>query len=269
MTSEVAKFPGVTHGLSILTVKDALSGVSLDGVGSLTQQVYRLMRGLAVDLVLLPNQFLSEKDVATSLSVSKTPVREAFIRLAEDGIVRIVPKSGTYVTPIDFEQAREGYFILSALESSCAAQAAELCSMDDIRRLRDGLGKLKERMDADDTDGFAAARDEIHGVIYDAADLPDARKLADAARFELDRVMHVVELRRRRELPELHAEYSRIVNAVARHDAEEAREAMTAHLRQFERAIDAGVEDPELAALFSFLNQKRPGTRKPRAEKKA
>lgn len=257
------------YGLAIVPVKDALDDSALDGVGSLTQQVYRLVRKLVIDLILLPNQFLSEKDVAASLDVSKTPVREAFIRLSEDGIVRIVPKSGTYVAPIDFDRAREGCFIWSALESSCAAQAAEQCSMRDIRLLRDGLESLKKSLDSGDAAGFASAGDGIHEIIYEAADLPDAKKLVDAARFEVDRVIHVVERYARREMSAVLAEFSDIVNAIARHDAEGARESMLRHMEQLERSFDSLMRDGELAAVFEFLNQKRPGTRRSRSDKKS
>jgi len=63
-------------GLQIVPVKEVLHGASLDRNGSLTQQVHRLVRSLAVSRVLLPNQFLSEKDVAAALDIGKTPVRD-------------------------------------------------------------------------------------------------------------------------------------------------------------------------------------------------
>ena len=267
MTAETENSRHTMHGLAIVPTKDALEKEGLDGEGALARQVYRLIRRLVVDLILLPNQFLSEKDVAASLGISKTPVREAFIRLAEDGIVRIVPKSGTYVAPVDFERAKEGCFIWSALESSCAERAAEQCSMGDIRRLRDELGRMRQCADSGDAAGFAAAREAIHRVIYEAADLPDAEKLVEAARFEVDRVLHVVELRGRGPMPGVFAEYSDIVNAIALHQPEAARECVLRHMRRVQDIVSAGAGDGEVAALFAFLDRKRPGTRRSRAER--
>ncbi len=257
------------HGMHIVPVKEALDDASLDGRGSLTQQVYRLLRGLAVKLTLLPNQFLSEKDVAASLSISKTPVREAFIRLAEDGIVRIVPKSGTYVAPIDTDRGLEGYFIRNALEASCAAQAAEQYSLDDIGLLREMLAEQKRLADIGDAEGFEEANDRFHDAIFAIADLPDARRLIEQTRFEVDRILRINRACGRRSLPERLAGHSAIVNAIAGHDAEAARERMTDHLAGTRTAIEALANDTDSLDILGFLNRKRPGTRRSRSEKKS
>ncbi|MCD8352065.1 MAG: GntR family transcriptional regulator [Planctomycetaceae bacterium] len=242
-------------------VQEVLTGSSLDGEGTLTGQVYRLLRSLIVTLRLLPNQFLSEKDVAAGMDVSKTPVREAFIRLAEDGIVRIVPKSGTYVAPIDPDRAREGLFIWTSLESSCAWQAAQTSGMDDASRLRTLLAKGERCIADGDRDGYFAVNDDFHAALFDMADLPDAKKLIDAARFEVDRVINL----HRHFPPDLqvfHSDHADLVNAVVRHDAEGARAAMLRHMGRFEDLLDRLSPDAELWELFTFLNRKRPGTRK-------
>ncbi len=254
-------------GLEIIPVKEALDDAVLDGEGSLTQQVYRLLRSLVVALQLLPNQFLSEKDVAASLNISKTPVREAFIRLAEDGIVRIVPKSGTYVAPIDIERALEGYFIWSALECSCTAQAAEQFTLADIGKLRSSLGRHKAALDAGDAELFDRENDAFHQTIFEIADLPDARKLIDQARFEVDRVLRMRSEKSSQDMAGVLDDHSAIVNAIGRHDPEEARECMATHLSRVHTTIESLVHNEEQLMLLHFLNQKRPGTRRPRAEK--
>lgn len=248
-------------------VPEVLEGASLDGEGSLTQQVYRLVRGLIVRLALLPNQFLSEKDVAASLDISKTPVREAFIRLAEDGIVRIVPKSGTYVAPIDLERASEGVFIWASLESSCAWQAAQQFSMDDIGGLRDLLSEEEKCIEAGDVEGFVRTNARFHATIFAMADLADARKMIDSARFEVDRVLRLRQGFYLDNMERSHAEHGELVNAIVRHDAEGARETMLRHLTQLRSIFDSLTDDPELSELFTFLNRKRPGTRRSRADR--
>ncbi len=242
-------------------VQEVLAGSTLDGEGTLTGQVYRLLRGLIVTLRLLPNQFLSEKDVAAGMDVSKAPVREAFIRLAEDGIVRIVPKSGTYVAPIDPERAREGLFIWTSLESSCAWQAAQVSGMDDASRLRTLLARGERCVASGDREGYLAVNDDFHAALFDMADLPDAKKLIDAARFEVDRVINL----HHNFPPDLrlfHNDHADLVNAVVRHDADGARAAMLCHMSRFEALLDGLCPDGELWELFTFLNRKRPGTRK-------
>lgn len=254
-------------GLNAAPVKEILADSGLDGKGALTQQVYRLLRGLIVNLVLLPNQFLSEKDVAGSLRLSKTPIREAFIRLAEDGIVKIVPKSGTYVAPVDIDSAREGHFVRNALEASCAARAAELCTLGDVRRLREQLGFQKALVECSDFAGFSAANARFHHLIFEIADIPDAGAMIDAARFETDRIWRMQERYSREEAEKAVAEHSDIVNAIALHDSDSAREGMERHLVKVLEAVDSLAKDRDMRGLLDFLNRKRPGTRRSRAGK--
>jgi Transcriptional regulators len=253
--------------LNVVSVNEAFADARLDGEGALTQQIYRLLRRLIVGLTLLPNQFLSEKDVASCLAISKTPVREAFIRLAEDGIVRIVPKSGTYVAPIDIERAREGYFVRNALETSCAAQAAELANLGDVRRLRELLGQQKAIAENGGFSAFAVANDRFHSLIFEIADLPDAGLMIDAARFEIDRIQRLRDRYDRRSIEDSVAEHSGIVNAIALHDAEAARDCMERHLKKVQHAVEALAGEEEMRGVLEFLNQKRPGTRRSRGER--
>jgi Transcriptional regulators len=255
-------------GMEIIPVENVLRDATLDGNGSLTQQVYRLVRALVASLTLLPNQFLSEKDVAASLNISKTPVREAFIRLAEDEIVRIVPKSGTYVAPVDTEKAMEGMFIWTALECSCAAQAAEYMTIAGIGRLRGSLEIQKTAIMKANAAGFDRECDAFHDIIFDMADLPDARKLIEQARFEVDRILCIGQGYGKIPMDETLADHSAIVNAIGKNDGEEVRSRMAEHMGRMKKSIAEIVASDLHVELLHFLNQKRPGTRRSRAGKK-
>lgn len=250
-------------------LEKVLAGVKLDGEGSLTQQVYRLLRDKIVKLALPPNQFLSEKDVAASLDISKTPVREAFIRLSEDGIVCIVPKSGTYVAPIDFNRAMEGFFIWSALESSCAWQAAQQHGMDDISRLRELLIEAAEHVAVGNAAGFSAVDDRFHQAILAMADVSDAEKLVEASRFEIDRIIGLSPGYFVTVLAQAHQDHADLVNAIALHEADAARVAMERHIDRHREMVAAFFDDAELQELFASVNRKRPRARRARKDKAA
>ena len=99
------------------TITNLLSKTVLDPDKSLVQQIYRLLWDAIVSLKILPGQLVSEKEIAAVLNASKTPVREALIRLEDVGLVQVVPQSGTYVTPIQREAYIEGCFIRLQLET--------------------------------------------------------------------------------------------------------------------------------------------------------
>ncbi len=86
-----------------------------DGV---TRQVYLTLRRDILNWRLLPGRRLSEKDIAGRMNISKTPVREAFIKLQGEGLLEIRPQRGTYVSLMDMEQIEEVRFTRYCVEST-------------------------------------------------------------------------------------------------------------------------------------------------------
>ena len=250
--------------IRFMPVAEALRGSQLDGDDSLTQQVYRLLRNIIIDLRLMPNQFLSEKDVAAELDVSKTPVREAFIRLADDGMVRIVPKSGTYVSPIDFNRAKEGYFIWRSLESACASEVAENRSMEDIFYFRTNLDQQKQALAGGDYVGFYYCDNQFHDAMFRIAGYPNAKHLIETAKFEVDRIRNLKMRYRLRPIEEVHDEHTEIVDAIVNRDAEAARGSMYRHLSRVKDSLESLANSENLWELFHQMSQSGPGKRGPR-----
>lgn len=248
-------------------VHKALQQGVLDGDGVLARQIYRMVRRLATDLRLLPNQFLSENDVAASLAVSKTPVREAFIHLSEDGIVHIQPKSGTYIAPIDADRAAAGFFAWKAVESSCAAQVAERCTFGDIDKLRALVDRQAFALARDDIRDYRNAVEEFHDAVFDISDFPISKKLVDTAKFEVDRMRTVRLILGQAPAPDVVADASAVVDAISRRDADAAREGMARFLDREMEAVEAVLRDESLQEFFLFINRKKPGKRRPRSAK--
>ena len=88
-------------------------------------RIYQTLRDEIVRLVRLPGTALRERDVAAERGVSRTPVREAVLRLADERLIEIFPQSGTFVAPIKTEDALDALFLRTAIEESAARIAAE------------------------------------------------------------------------------------------------------------------------------------------------
>ena len=84
------------------------------------QQIYRILRRDIVHCLIAPGTPLSEKEVSVRFNVSRQPVREAFIKLAENGLIQIRPQRGSYVNKISMAQVRNGSFIRQAIECAVA-----------------------------------------------------------------------------------------------------------------------------------------------------
>src|ERR1700751_12363 len=102
----------------------------------------RLYADLHSDIItgrLRPGASLSETKVADQYGISRTPVREVFRRLAEEGFLRVVPQVATYLAPINLAAVTDSQFIREPLECRAVALSAERASEREIRALRQEL----------------------------------------------------------------------------------------------------------------------------------
>ena len=130
---------------------------------SLVDTVYRTLRQRIVDNVYAPGFQVLEEELAADLGASRTPVREALIRLHNEGLVEVVPRRGMRVLPVSPTDMREIYEILTALESVAAELVArrrpteaELAPLDAATR------DMARALRADDLNAWAEADERFH-----------------------------------------------------------------------------------------------------------
>src|SRR5271156_408155 len=123
--------------------------------GPASRQVYRALREAIIIAQLAPGQRISENELAERLSVSRTPVREALIRLQDERFVQIVPQLGTFVTPISTAAVEDAQFIREALECAAVRLAAVRADSDDIAALGGLVRRQEEVVAQSDFERFA------------------------------------------------------------------------------------------------------------------
>jgi DNA-binding GntR family transcriptional regulator len=192
-------------------------------------QVYRLLLRDIVHCVARPGQALSEKDVAAALGVSRTPVREAFLQLAEEGLLVISPQRGTAVARISTRQVRQAQFTREVLER--AVLAVNCQSPGEARAGLDrALYWQRQAAGGNDHAAFYDADELFHAELARRSGFDGVGRLAGGARVHLNRVRWL-------SLPEPHsigaaiAEHEEIASAVSAGDTGHADEVLTAHLR--------------------------------------
>jgi DNA-binding GntR family transcriptional regulator len=196
--------------------------------------------------------------VAARLEISKTPVREAIIRLAEEGLVTVVPKSRTYVAPINLDRFLEGCFVRLQLESGAARRAAEERSLEDVCNLKACLARQEEALAAEDYTAFRHLDERFHALIIEAAKLPGIVQVIDAAKVEVDRIRSLKQRLNIRSTERVLAQHRDITAAIADKDPAKAEEAMHTHLGGIEKKVWELGENPEFWALFEAINRERP-----------
>jgi DNA-binding GntR family transcriptional regulator len=104
---------------------------------TLADQVYTSLKKAIVNGDLQPGERLKELEIALSLGASRTPVREAFSRLQQEGLIRQVRSGGLVVVELSEDDVREIFGLIKALESYAARLAAERIGDRQLQRLRD------------------------------------------------------------------------------------------------------------------------------------
>ncbi len=95
---------------------------------SIRENVYRIIRENITSLQLAPGTTVSTQELAAKLQVSRTPVREAFIRLQKEDLVEITPQKGTMVSRIDLTRAEKERFIRESLETAILPLFLQNCT---------------------------------------------------------------------------------------------------------------------------------------------
>ncbi|MBL8805340.1 MAG: GntR family transcriptional regulator [Rhodospirillales bacterium] len=205
---------------------------------TIAQQVYQYLRREIIDGRLVPRAPLSEQDLAQQLGVSRTPVREALIKLAEERLVDIYPQLGTFVAPIGLSEVYDSQFVREAIECAALSEAVERIDGPQIAGLRAILDDQRTHHRSGDLDAFFAADERMHAFLMDVGGHPAVWSIVENAKAQMDRVRHLI-IRREIKLATVIDEHAAIVEAVAKRDRKAAIAALQAHLRGLFGSVDA------------------------------
>ncbi len=207
-------------------------------------QIYRALRLRIIQAQLLPGTRLSESECASDFDVSRQPVREAFIKLSEEGLVEVRPQRGTLVRKISAAAVLEARFVREAIEADVVKRVAELADPAVIVELR---AQLRHQQDAAAArpDSFLALDELFHRTLAEAAGIAHAWKVVEGIKAQMDRVRYLSF--GHTPVPKLVSQHTRIVEAIARGDQSIAEQAMRTHLREILQDLPAiSAARPEL-----------------------
>ncbi len=124
---------------------------------------YARLKRLILDGTLPAGAQMLEQEAAMRLDMSRTPVREAMVRLRQDGMVEIRPRHGMRVLPVSAADMAEIYAVLTALEGAAAELVARRgITARQLGQLRAAVADMKKALDADDLIAWAAADETFH-----------------------------------------------------------------------------------------------------------
>jgi DNA-binding GntR family transcriptional regulator len=197
---------------------------------------YARLRDAIVSGRLQPNERLVEAELIELLGVSRTAVRTALVRLAQEGLVVHERNRGARVRYVDETEAVEIVLARAALEALAVRQAAERATPDDVEELRAILARMRARLDEGDLLGASDENAALHSKLLELSGNQTVIRLVGGLKSQLVRFQYRTILVPGRSARSFE-EHSAIVDAVADGDADAAEAAMRRHLSHVAEAL--------------------------------
>jgi DNA-binding GntR family transcriptional regulator len=199
--------------------------------------VYGRLREDIVSLARRPGEQVSEKEIALAHGVSRTPVREAILRLAGERLIDIVSKSGTYVARIPLAALAEGIVIRKALEEVAVRAAVARLTQSQVLSLRATLARQEEALADGDQNAFHVADEAFHELIARVGRFPGIWTVVQQVKLQVDRYRRLT-LPQTGRIATAIAEHRAVLTAIEAGDADAAVRAMSAHIENLKISME-------------------------------
>jgi len=201
-------------------------------------QVFERLRDMIISLVLPPGSPLSRAALAEQFGVSSTPIRDALMRLEEEGLVDVFPQFATVVSRIDVRLAQQAHFLRQALELEIvrllAAGHGETLGAD----LHRTIARQQQYAKAGDFEKFMAADNDFHAQLYAAIDKQDIWALVHSRSGHIDRLrrLHLPSPGKAQDIVRHHKLIAKSIDAG---EPDEAQKHLRTHLSGTLRDLDS------------------------------
>lgn len=192
-------------------------------------QVYEILKQRIVQGELVPGRRISEAEISQKLEVSRQPVREAFLKLRDEGLVEIRPQRGTVVTKISVDAVNDARFIREAIEADIIRLLAEQGDPAVVESLRE-LVLLQRKVPENEPEKFIELDERFHRTMAEAAGKLKAWGVIANMKAHLDRVRYLSSTEK--PMQRLADQHEAVVEAIASADPGRAEKAIRGHLRE-------------------------------------
>jgi DNA-binding GntR family transcriptional regulator len=202
----------------------------------LVDEATRLIRELILTGKLPPGAQLRQEDLAQQLTISRTPLREALMKLEQEGLIAVLPRRGFRVVELKLAEAIELYELREMLDGLAARLAAERVTAEGLRRLKYLIDKMDECVNADNPDDWLTYHGAFHEEILRASGNSRLMGLIANIRLTIQR-FHPLLLTSKNRLNKAFREHEAIFRAIQAHDPTRAERVARAHIENAKNLV--------------------------------
>lgn len=198
---------------------------------STRDRVYEVLRENIISLELEPGRTISEKEVSESLKVSRTPVREAFVKLTQEELLDVYPQSGTFISLIDMYHVEEARFIREHLERAAVRVACQNFSKDHLIQLASNFNMQKRFVEEKNFTKFFELDEEFHYTIAIGCGKERIWTVIQQMNTHLNRI-RMLSLAANYNWDLILSQHERIIKAITDKQPDKAEDVMEEHLKK-------------------------------------
>lgn len=192
-------------------------------------QVYESLRQHIIELKFHPGQALSENEMATQFQVSRTPIRESFVRLSQDGLVQVIPQKGTFVSLINTALVDEARFMRMKLEIAIVEEACKFFPSSSMKELELNLLEQKQYLELDDIESVFSLDQKFHNILFNGVNKQHVWQTMNILTIHLDRCRRL-RLIDNHQWQHLYNEHLFIFKSIKNQDSDAATSMIRTHL---------------------------------------
>jgi len=206
------------------------------------QTAYENLRYRIITQQLAPGEQLKDKEIMEHYGIGRTPLREVFLELQNEGLIKRVPRSGTWVAPMDLHFLKQVTEIRVGLESIAGEYAAERITNEQLAELELILDKASaiEIDDNSNHEELLTYESAFHDVIYASTGNPQLEKLLHNYQSVGARFWHYLVFSRE-QMAEQFESHRQMFDALKKGDKNLCRAICDAHIRQYIGVIDGRI----------------------------
>jgi DNA-binding GntR family transcriptional regulator len=207
------------------------------------QTAYENLRYRIISQQLAPGEQLKDKELMEHYGIGRTPLREVFLELQNEGLIKRVPRSGTWVAPMDLNILKQVTEIRIGLESIAGEYAAERITKEQLLELEGILDNatLIQSQDDSNFEELLKLESAVHNVIYASTGNPQLEKLLHNYQSVGARFWHYLVFSRE-QMADQFDSHRRMFAALKKGDKNLCRQICDEHIRQYIGMIDVRLD---------------------------
>lgn len=202
----------------------------------LTEWVYVRIKAAILNLDFAPGSQLQVEDLSREMEVSRTPVREALLRLQKDGLVDVLPRVGFFVTRFATKDLEELYELREILESRAVFDAVQIMKENEMNKFMEIYDSTRTAVEKEDATGFLDAEIAFHNFLTETSHNKRLVAMVESMR-DLTYRWRILSLNSKEDIRASLTEHKQIADAVQNRDAALASRLMGEHIQNAKNRI--------------------------------